>query len=336
MHPKTRSGTKRKAPLVAVDFNAPPAKKVAESRKRDSAAASTSASTGQKTYKYSDASSIYTVAWAEDNEDEDEDEDENGDEDTEKDKNNGNDGEEMSSREVTDKGFPITQAGFDMFKHIVIEQEKRDPDCHDMYIFNDYAGYGMTEVLENLLMDFNKILFKKDVSPLKKWSYIEGLVVWLYYGDLMSLMMNDDSDSVKDIFNFFITLMVTSLEMLNEHSLINPTSAVPSVNICTLIMIKFFQKDTVDFAIKNVEKIVQAADEAGVVWDFRKELGVSEEDIKALRVKCKQGAKKVDWKKEASWNFKRNHAGGRNYDITKMSKAEKKNHALDGGGSGDW
>lgn len=89
--------------------------------------------------------------------------------------------------------------------------------------------------------------------------------------------------------------------MLNERPLINPTSSIPNVNICTLIMIKFLQKDTTDFDINNVEKIVQAADEAGVVWDFRKELGVSEEDIKALRGECNSRTKKVDWEKEASW-----------------------------------
>jgi hypothetical protein len=38
------------------------------------------------------------------------------------------------------------------------------------------------------LADFNKVLFKKDVSPFKKWAYIEGLATFLKVADLMNLM----------------------------------------------------------------------------------------------------------------------------------------------------
>lgn len=33
--------------------------------------------------------------------------------------------------------------------HIGQESEKRIPDIFDMYIYNDFAGYGMAEVFEN-------------------------------------------------------------------------------------------------------------------------------------------------------------------------------------------
>jgi hypothetical protein len=62
------------------------------------------------------------------------------------------DGEKEESgppRVVTDKGFPVTKAGFDRFVEINQEVDKRDQDLHDMYIYNDFSGYGVTEVLEN-------------------------------------------------------------------------------------------------------------------------------------------------------------------------------------------
>lgn len=54
-------------------------------------------------------------------------------------------------RTVTDKGFPVTKAGFEKMVEINKEVDKRDPDCHDMYIYNDFAGYGVIEVLKNVV-----------------------------------------------------------------------------------------------------------------------------------------------------------------------------------------
>jgi hypothetical protein len=31
------------------------------------------------------------------------------------------------------------------------EIDKRDQDCHNMYIYNDWTGYGVTEVMENMV-----------------------------------------------------------------------------------------------------------------------------------------------------------------------------------------
>jgi len=61
------------------------------------------------------------------------------------------DAEEEPPRAVTDKGFPVTKAGYEKFLAINLEVDKRDQDTHDMYIYNDFSGYGVTEVLENIV-----------------------------------------------------------------------------------------------------------------------------------------------------------------------------------------
>jgi hypothetical protein len=38
------------------------------------------------------------------------------------------------------------------------------------------------------LAEFNKIIFKKDVSPLKKWAIVEGLTTYLALRDHMTMM----------------------------------------------------------------------------------------------------------------------------------------------------
>lgn len=92
--------------------------------------------------------------------------------------------------EVTDKGYPITKDGLEKFRHMVQEQENRDADIQGVRCYNDWNGWGATEVLENMLADFNKVIFKKDIAPLKKWAHVEGLVTWLklaYLAHLMSI-----------------------------------------------------------------------------------------------------------------------------------------------------
>jgi hypothetical protein len=54
-------------------------------------------------------------------------------------------------RVVTDEGFPVSKAGMEKFIEITEEVSKRDQDSHGMYIYNDFSGYGVTEVMENVV-----------------------------------------------------------------------------------------------------------------------------------------------------------------------------------------
>ena len=52
------------------------------------------------------------------------------------------------------------------------------------------------------LADFNKVLFKKDVSPFKKWAYVEGLATFLKLADLgqwMSAYFSPDPDEQSHV-----------------------------------------------------------------------------------------------------------------------------------------
>jgi hypothetical protein len=96
---------------------------------------------------------------------------------------------------------------------MIQEQEKRDQDVHDMYIYNNFLGgrnyrdgrelpsFSAPLTVSNTpctvvlihdgkyqLADFNKVLFKKDISPLRKWAYLVGLATWLKLADLTPYM----------------------------------------------------------------------------------------------------------------------------------------------------
>jgi hypothetical protein len=58
------------------------------------------------------------------------------------------------SRVVTDKGYPVTKLGWQKYVEIKKEVDKRDQDLHGIYIYNDFTGHGIKEVVENTASPF--------------------------------------------------------------------------------------------------------------------------------------------------------------------------------------
>jgi len=58
--------------------------------------------------------------------------------------------EDMIKR-VSKMGYPVTNEGIEKFQWMINEQDKRDQDRHNMYIYNDFSGYGSTEMIENMV-----------------------------------------------------------------------------------------------------------------------------------------------------------------------------------------
>jgi hypothetical protein len=54
-------------------------------------------------------------------------------------------------KQVSDLGYPISEDGLQKLLWPDQEQENRDPDAHNMYIYNDFAGYGITEIFANMV-----------------------------------------------------------------------------------------------------------------------------------------------------------------------------------------
>ncbi|KAF4624087.1 hypothetical protein G7Y89_g14087 [Cudoniella acicularis] len=237
-------------------------------------------------------------------------------------KNAGEKKDFVAPRVVTDEGYPVTRAGFNKFVEINQEVEKRDPDAHGMYIYNDFAGYGVVEVLENTLAQFNKLIFKKNVSPLEKWAIVEGLSIYLALGNHMALMMNENSEGTGEVFNALGVMFTTALEMLHESCLISLESPLPdNIGVMTLLFLDFMANTASDFDLDWTDDVVRAADGFGVVLEpVEKIKGVDQEMLDELR---KRGKKFANWK-TAYPKFKKGHPGSScEYDITQMSKAEK-------------
>ena len=56
----------------------------------------------------------------------------------------------------------VTKKGYELMKEWLIQADKRCPDNFDMYIFNDFYGYGICEVIENMvILPIHVLCFKR-------------------------------------------------------------------------------------------------------------------------------------------------------------------------------
>ncbi len=80
---------------------------------------------------------------------------------------------------VSDLGIPLSDPGATLSEELDSETEKRNQDLKDLHIVSDWNGYGVSEVMCNMMKEFDKVVFKKTVSPYKKWAYVEALASFL-------------------------------------------------------------------------------------------------------------------------------------------------------------
>lgn len=174
------------------------------------------------------------------------------------------------------------------------------------------------------MKDFNRDIFKKTVSPFKKWAYVEGIACFfkgadnLFYwwsasltateSDLADMMAdNEDGDSVKDIAAMLGLMVLTAYSALSEHSLLKPDSEVKNIGIMSLMMLEFAKDDGQDLDIGWGCEIVRMCDEAGIDLDkeVRKQVAFSKKDLKGMRAAYKEkkdgykaAAETKSWKPE--------------------------------------
>lgn len=76
--------------------------------------------------------------------------------------------------EHPDHSWVITVAGIQKFITLSIQSQVRDPDAMDMYTYNDHFGYGVLELAQNLLLDFDEA--KGDWK--QQWSICESVIMF--------------------------------------------------------------------------------------------------------------------------------------------------------------
>ncbi|KAF7899407.1 hypothetical protein BELL_0097g00110 [Botrytis elliptica] len=161
---------------------------------------------------------------------------------------------------VSTSGFLVSKNGIKLAEHLLKEQQKREQVDDD-----DWSGSGISEIMLNMMRDFDRDIFQKTVSPYNKWAYIEGLASFLTFGELINWAMCDDSSRIEAIVNEFGTMLLTSLEMLSEHNLFAANSTVKNIPVILLLIFRFLKEwEELGYEIGWPCEVIRLCDEAGI------------------------------------------------------------------------
>ncbi|KAL6233293.1 hypothetical protein BDW75DRAFT_215624 [Aspergillus navahoensis] len=130
------------------------------------------------------------------------------------------------AEEHPDYPLTISKAGHTKFIDQIVHTNVRNPDSFNMYVYNDFAGYGVWEVLQNLAVDFTE---SKD-NWKEQWAVCQALPFYWMSGAFMPFLMID-ADSVKSTFHLLGQMFLTMLATFESRDLLKPDSEVKNVGM---------------------------------------------------------------------------------------------------------
>lgn len=180
------------------------------------------------------------------------------------------------------------------------------PDMFGMHIFNDFNGYGIQELIENLLSSLDDEFKKKEKdeqSLNKMWATSAGLVHWLLVEQLGPWMIMDDGDRHEKTVQLIYRSFLTTLSEIDRAGQLGNDTFAKDLGLVMSLYLRW-SSDLEDYDITWCKDIVAYAQKAkldlvatgcyGVKSSLEK---IKEEhgNIKALA--NSKPADRWDWKK---------------------------------------
>ncbi|KAJ9354207.1 hypothetical protein DTO027B9_4833 [Paecilomyces variotii] len=266
-----------------------------------------------------------------DNEDEDEDDEDEDDDDDEGDGLPSCDRGKTClcrkpSKDHPDHPYIYSLGGIQKFNTIATMCSLRDPDLFGMYIYNDFAGYGLLEMVGNLLLDFEEA--KDDWK--QQWYICEATTLFFHKYNPMPLFMIDDSEGLDMFLHCVRTMFLTMMATLERNDLLKPGSEIKNLGMVMGLAIRLdaYAQDMDSFEDLPKYLYAYAAKHNIVLHDVPKD-----DEPEPVPATGKGSLPDPRAKKNNPWGFaaelkklaKEQNVGGDEYDITTMSAAERKN-----------
>nr|WNZ75385.1 hypothetical protein [Trichoderma harzianum] len=234
----------------------------------------------------------------------------------------------------------ITLGGYERFRWWSQEICKRNQDDYSMYIYNDFSWYGVIEVLENMFVQFERVLKSKNHEPLDVWREIEGLA-WLLNSGNAEFEMCDDGERCQLILELFGSMIIAAIDELQKRGLFTKDSKFPNIPIVLSLLIKYaWMMGRGDYGFDDnidwVFYVVQQAEAADITLGGPSGFAKILEEIKA-EASQRTAASLSKVKKSTFINKFKSYGsrGGEQYVIAKMPAAQRKKHTLGSGGDED-
>ncbi|KAG7286693.1 hypothetical protein NEMBOFW57_009004 [Staphylotrichum longicolle] len=140
-----------------------------------------------------------------------------------------------SPSEHPDHIWKLSAAGKDKFFTQRIYVSLRSPDNFGMYTFNDHEGYGVLEVLQNLILDFEEAAGNYK----EQWAVCEALAFFLSDESSGIVTQIDDGEGVDAIYQLIGRLFMSILAQLEQEKLLAKDSEIKSLGLIMALFMDF-------------------------------------------------------------------------------------------------
>ncbi|KXX80644.1 hypothetical protein MMYC01_203400 [Madurella mycetomatis] len=123
--------------------------------------------------------------------------------------------------------WKLSAAGKRKFFTQRIHFELRCPDNFGMYTFNDHAGYGMLEIVQNLILDFEEAAGNHK----EQWAVCEALAFLLHSDITETLTHIDDGETVETTFQLVGRMFLAILAKLERANLLGRNSEIQNLGL---------------------------------------------------------------------------------------------------------
>lgn len=174
--------------------------------------------------------------------------------------------------EHPDWPYKIMASARTRFSDYLVKTTYTDPDNFSMYIYNDFHPYGVTEMLENLLIDFNNVRKKRgkaedDLNEM--WAIISMMTRWLCHPRSGALVLIDDGERCDETVDLTCCAFLTVLEEIDRAGELKANgSRFLDVGLIMALFISFVgpMPDTMSIEGANdyVPHIFEYANKAGI------------------------------------------------------------------------
>lgn len=231
--------------------------------------------------------------------------------------------------------WTVSRAGFQKFITSTIQGDLRCPDLFNMYVYNDYHGYGIVQVVQNTLLDFDQEKEKDNWK--EQWAICEAIILFFQSGHAMPFFMIDDSQGMKDLCDLLRIMFLTALASLERHGLLKPDSEVKNLGVMMGQFLRF----------QNIcDSFPEGLDTAVVAYAAKHNIQIQGlSDVRSRLESIRESDEEVvlpasDAESTDPWDFngkfldyiERNApaVGGDSYDVTTWTCAERKRKSFTG------
>jgi len=126
-------------------------------------------------------------------------------------------------KDYTGSYFKISTEGYERLLKIYIEVEKRTPESNGIiHSYTDFRGYGIIEVIQKQVMDYEKECRQASPDLLKLFFIVEALVFFLDETYDAVWLSVDDTDGIEELISLLGAMFMDCFSRLERQYLSQP------------------------------------------------------------------------------------------------------------------